>query len=220
MCAALVVVTGCASMPSANPAGPLPKGQVAEVGGAGGAFVGYGNDDNYVPLDRAGALTTLYGRYTFLEHIDVGASVTGGGALGFGVDPAPAFTPKGPHYTFGGRLSLVYRTSVFQSLHVGGGFHIDYLESSIGGPVDRRVGALVSIPMSERVWEDIFITIRPTAGIMVPLYAGAVAPFFPVVECPIGVSWRVLKWLSLTAEGGYHPPSQGVLVTAGAAASF
>lgn len=216
-----VAVTGaCATMPTANPAGPLPKDQVAEVGGAGSAVVGYGNDGRYVPLDRVGTLGTVFGRVSFLDHIDVMAHLHGGGALGLGIDPKPAVAPTGLHYLYGGRLSLVFRTTVFQSLHVGGGFHLDYQDSTLGAKLDRRVGALVSLPMSERVFEDIFITIRPTAGLYVPLYDGAATPFFAAVECPIGFSWRISKWFTLLAEGGYHPPSRGIVATGGASVSF
>ena len=216
-----VVVTGaCATVPTANPAGPLPKDQVAEVGGAGSAFVGYGNDGGTVPLDRVGGLATVFGRVSFLDHIDVMAHLHGGGALGLGIDPKPAVAPTGLHHVYGGRLSLVFRTTVFQSLHVGGGFHVDYQESTLGAKLDRRVGALVSMPMSERVFEDIFITIRPTAGLYVPLYDGAATPFFGALECPIGFSWRTSKWFTVFAEGGYHPPSKGVVATGGASVSF
>lgn len=207
---------GCASAPGMRPATPLPEGKMVEVGanvgGAGG-------------IDRWGGIGGAFGRVTFFETIDVVGNVHGGATLGgqYFPDAQPIAQTLGNTglgyggYVFGGSLGVRGRYPVIKdTLLLGIGGHVDYLQQSFYGKDVRHLSGVVTMPVSERLYGPVWVNVRPTIGIALPLYSGAEFPVQGIFEMPLGVSWQVNEHFSLMTEGGYHLPTNGGYLVVGA----
>ena len=202
LCAiALAVAAGCVSSPGLRPSTPLPEGKYVETGVAVGGHAGD---------QTAGGLGAAWGRVSLLDKVDILVGGHGGGAAGFDLlsgRPLDRFGFGG--YTFGGSVGLRFRYPVFESLYIGVGGQVQYLEHSYVGYPERFAGASVSMPVAERLYDNLWIYLRPTVSVSLHLYKQSQIPFSGAMESPVGILWQINDWVSIMGEGGYYAPSRG-----------
>jgi len=218
-CALLLAAMGCSSTPAFRPASPMPEGRTLSVGVAAGAQGGVGSD-GAATVDRAGALSSVFVRYAVTDNLELTALGHGGAAAGIVQSPSGAYSVKYGGAIYGGNAGARFVYPVLDGLRVGAGFYLDYLEQSYTLTTQRHVTAMVTLPAAERVYDGIWVYVRPMVGLSISLYEEAQLPFFGVMECPVGVSWQMTDQLTLLAEGGYYLPTNGVNALVGLSAQF
>lgn len=205
------VGAGCVSAQAAMPAGPLPSSRAIEVGVTTSGHAG---------LEHTGGLVGGFGRVSFFDRVDVLAYAGGGAALGYPslLDGVPA--TAGPGGGSGGvGLGAQLRYPILPALWVGVGVDGALEADGYRGVLQRRVVGRVRFPTAQRLYDDLWVYARPTAAVGFPFRGGGHPgfPFFGLLECPVGLSLQLSDRALVLVEGGYHLPTNGLVLTAGLA---
>ncbi len=209
---ALGWTSACVTAPGYRPPTPLPEGKYVEAGGSVGGHVGD---------QTAGGLAGAWGRVALFDKVDFLVGAHGGAAAGFDLLSRQPWNQVGfGGYTFGGSLGVRFRYAVFESMYLGVGGYLEYLEHSYIGLPERFGSASVTIPVAERLYDGVWIYVRPTVSVSLSLYKEAQLPFFGSMESPVGVMWQINEWVAIMGEGGYYMPSRGGYASFGTAVYF
>lgn len=204
---------GCATAPVLLPAAPLGAASVQAGAGAlveggstlpAGAEVG-GDRASYVELGGGGT-----GFVDVALPYDLHVVASGHGAYLRALDPSVAIPQR---FVGGGRGGVRWvKPLLGDHLYIGGEAMVGYLTSTGFSPSSTThwVTASVGMPVAEAApIPGLFVYTDAVLGIAVPLHPRSATPFIGFFELPLGISWQVLPWLVLVAEGGLSSPVQG-----------
>lgn len=220
-CVALLVVTwalaaGCTTVPTFRAPIDLPASDQQIEAGAGLQVLAGPNSEDVTQANGANAGVGVQGFAVYRTPWPVDVFAMGHGAGTLGIFPSI----QRPGYIYGAQAGVRGRVEAIQGLVFSLEGYGDYLEQNIFGKTLRHVTGMASITIAENAYGPLWVYIRPTGGITIPLHAGEELPFAGVSEMPLGFTLDLNRNLSIRGEGGYHIPSGMISIATALVGSF
>lgn len=211
-----VLGSGCTTVPTFRAPIDLPASDQQIEAGAGVHLLAGPNSEDIQQTDgaNAGVGASAFAVYRTPWPVDVFAMGHGAGTLG--VFPSI----QRPGYIYGAQAGVRGRVEAIQGLVFSLEGYGDYLEQNIFGKTLRHVTGMVSMTIAENAYGPLWVYVRPTGGITIPLHPGEEFPFAGVSEMPVGFTLDISRNLSIRGEGGYHIPSGMISVGTALVGSF